>query len=93
MRLPLVMSHIFIDLSSPALRRVTLSCSSTIVQMKSRCPVIVLRQAELYFLVKLHTLIVLSALPEIRVFPVVVHYRQRMSLMWPVKFLVFSPFS
>ena len=93
MRLPLVMSHIFIDLSSPELRRVTLSCSRTIVQMKSRCPVIVLRQAELYFFVKLHTLIVLSALPEIRVLPVVVHYRQRMSLMCPVKFLVFSPFS
>lgn len=93
MRLPVVMSHIFIDLSRPADKRVMLSCSKTIVQMKSRWPVIVLRQAELYFFVRLQTFIVRSALPEIRVFPVLVQSIQRISLICPVKFLIFSPFS
>ena len=88
-----MMSHIFIVLSRPALSRVELSCNSKIVQMKSRCPVIVFRQAELYFLVRLHTFMVLSALPEISVFPVVVQSRHKMSLICPVKFLMFSPFS
>ena len=92
-RFPLVMSHIFMDLSKPALRRVMLSLRRRMVQMKSRWPVIVLRQAELYFLVSDHNLMVRSALPEISVFPEVVQSRQRISLIWPVKFLIFSPFS
>jgi hypothetical protein len=61
--------------------------------MKSVCPVKVLRQAELYFFVKLHTLIVRSELPEINVFPLLVHYKHRISLMCPEKFFMFSPFS
>lgn len=93
MRLPVVMSHTLMLLSRPALSSVTLSCSSTMVQMKSRWPVIVFRHAELYFLVRLHTFIVRSALPEISVLPVDVQSRQRISLMWPVKFLIFYPFS
>lgn len=93
MRLPTVISHIFIVLSRPALRRVILSWSSTMVQMKSRWPVIVFRQAELYFLVRLQTFIVLSALPETSVFPVLVQSRHNISLICPVKFFVFYPFS
>ena len=80
-RLPLVMSHIFMVLSRPALKRVTLSWRSKIVQMKSKWPVIVFRQAEEYFLVRLHTFMVLSALPETKVLPVLVQSRQRMSLI------------
>lgn len=61
--------------------------------MKSVCPVRVLRHAELYFLVKLQTLMVRSELPDIKVWPLLVHYMHRISLMWPEKFLVFYPFS
>jgi hypothetical protein len=92
MRLPFVISHIFILLSRPALSSVTLSFRRRMVQIKSRWPVIVLRQAELYFLVRLHTLIVLSALPEIKVCPVEVQSKHNISLICPVKFLMFSPF-
>ncbi len=92
-KLPVVMSHIFIDLSNPADRRVMLSCNKTIVQMKSKWPVIVFRHAELYFFVRLQTFIVRSALPEISVLPVLVQSKQRISLICPVKFLIFSPFS
>lgn len=88
-KLPLVMSHIFMVLSRPALKRVVLSWSRQIVQMKSRWPVRVLRQAELYFFVRDQTLMVRSELPEIRVWPVDVHSRHRTSLMWPLKFLMF----
>lgn len=35
--------------------------------MKSKCPVKVFKQAELYFLVSDHTFIVLSELPDIKV--------------------------
>ena len=72
-RLPVVMSHIFIILSRPALNNVVLSCKRQIVQMKSKWPVRVFRQAELYFFVNDHTLIVRSELPEIKVWPVDVH--------------------
>jgi hypothetical protein len=88
-KLPVVISHIFIVLSSPPLNKVVLSCRRQIVQMKSKWPVNVFKHAELYFLVKLHTLIVLSELPEISVFPVDVHYKHKTSLMCPLKFLTF----
>ena len=51
------------------------------VQMKSKCPVNVFKHAELYFLVNDQTFMVLSELPEIRVWPVDVHYRHNTSLM------------
>ena len=92
-KFPVFMSHIFIVLSIPPLNKVESSWRSTIDQIKSKWPVSVFRHAELYFFVKLHTLMVLSALPEMRVCPLVVHYRQRISLMCPEKFFTFSPFS
>lgn len=92
-KLPVLMSHIFIILSSPPLNTVQSSWSNKIVQMKSVWPVNVLRQAELYFLVKLQTLMVRSELPEIRVLPLLVHSIHNISLMCPEKFLTFSPFS
>lgn len=92
-KLPVLMSHILICLSSPPLKMVQSSWSSRIVQMKSVWPVRVFRQAELYFLVKLQTLIVLSELPDIKVCPLLVHYMHKMSLMCPEKFFMFSPFS
>ncbi len=92
-KFPVVMSHILIILSKPPLNNVVLSCSKQIVQMKSKCPVNVFKQAELYFFVKLHTFIVLSELPDIKVCPVDVHSRQSTSLMCPLKFLIFSPLS
>lgn len=49
--------------------------------MKSKCPVKVFKQAELYFFVKLQTLIVRSELPEMRVLPVDVHYKHKTSLI------------
>jgi len=67
------MSHIFINLSKPALNKVVLSCNKQIVHIKSVCPVNVLRHAELYFFVNDHTFIVRSELPEINVCPVEVH--------------------
>lgn len=88
-RLPVVISHIFIILSSPALNKVVLSWSKHMVQMKSKCPVNVFKHAELYFLVNDQTFMVLSELPEIRVWPVDVHYRHNTSLMWPLKFFMF----
>ena len=72
-KLPVVMSHIFIILSRPALNSVVLSCKRHMVQIKSKCPVRVFKQAELYFLVNDQTFMVLSELPEIRVWPVDVH--------------------
>ena len=92
-RLPVVMSHIFIILSRPALNKVVLSCSKHMVHMKSKCPVRVFKHAELYFLVNDQTLMVLSELPEIRVWPVDVDYRHNTSLIWPLKFFMFYPFS
>ena len=80
-KFPLVMSHIFIVLSSPALNKVVLSCSKQIVQIKSKWPVNVLRHAELYFFVSDHTFIVRSELPEINVWPVDVHSRHSTSLI------------
>ena len=59
------------------------------VQMKSKCPVNVFKHAELYFLVNDQTFMVLSELPDIRVWPVDVHYRHNTSLMWPLKFFMF----
>ena len=88
-RLPVVMSHIFIVLSSPPLNNVVLSWRRQIVQIKSKCPVNVLRHAELYFLVKLQTFIVLSELPDMRVLPVDVHYKHKTSLICPLKFFIF----
>lgn len=92
-KFPVVMSHIFIILSRPPLNNVVLSWSKHIVQIKSVWPVNVFKQAELYFLVKLQTLIVRSELPEIKVFPVDVHYKHNTSLIWPLKFLIFYPLS
>lgn len=93
MRFPLVMSHILIILSRPPLNKVVLSCNRHIVQIKSKWPVKVFKQAELYFFVRLQTLIVRSELPEIRVLPVDVHYKHKTSLIWPLKFLIFYPLS
>ena len=92
-KFPVLISHIFIVLSNPPLKSVTSSCRSTIDQMKSVCPVKVFKHAELYFLVKLQTFIVRSALPEMSVCPLLVHYILKISLIWPEKFLIFSPFS
>lgn len=88
-KFPVVISQIFIVLSKPPLKRVVLSCNRHIVQMKSKCPVIVLRHADEYFFVKDHTLTVLSELPDISVFPVDVHYIHKTSLICPLKFLMF----
>lgn len=61
--------------------------------MKSVCPVNVFKQAELYFFVKLHTFIVLSELPDISVWPLLVQSIQSMSLICPEKFFIFYPLS
>lgn len=92
-RFPVVMSHIFIILSKPPLNNVVLSWSKHIVQIKSKWPVKVFRHAELYFFVRLHTFMVRSELPDIKVLPVDVHYKHKTSLIWPLKFLMFYPLS